>query len=334
MKRVLVVDDEPVARSIIVEMLETVYDVVAVESAEDGIRLLDEGDGVAAIVSDLVMPGRSGLDLADEVHARHPNVPIVLASGAGTTDNLSGALAHGVQGFVAKPFTTAELHGAVEAALRRAERSEEDMRERLLAPTLASVLGNAVEARQTGMSGHCERLAALARRIAIRLAMDEREVALVDLGATLHDIGKIGIPDRILLLEGPLTPADLAVMRTHPVIGDRLLEPLGLSAVREVVRHHHERWDGAGYPDRLRGEEIPLAARVVAVADAVEAMSAQRIYRAPLRPEQILAELHEGSGRQWDPRVVDVVLALIEEGELHFSRDQLELLPDDCAEAA
>jgi len=250
----------------------------------------------------------------------------VLVTGAGTYDTLSQALTRGAAGLVTKPFTHADLRQAVAEALDRADRSREELRERLLAPTLASALANAIEARDSYLHGHCERLAALALRIAEEVAMAADEIENLRLGAILHDVGKIGIPDRVLLKPGPLDDEERRIVETHPVIGDKLLEPLDLlAAARPIVRHHHERWDGLGYPDRLAGVEIPAGARIVAVADSVEVMSSRQLYRAPLSPEQIVAELQRQSGKQWDADVVAIVLALIESGELELRVEGLRL---------
>jgi putative nucleotidyltransferase with HDIG domain len=211
------------------------------------------------------------------------------------------------------------------------------MRERLLAPTLTSALANAIEAREEGMRGHCERLTLLAMRLGLAFGLDEEEMETIRLGALLHDVGKIGIPDRVLLKEDALTEEETDLMRTHTVIGDNLLEPIDLlAAVRPIVRHHHERWDGLGYPDALAGEDIPLGARIMAVADAVEAMSAKRVYREPLSEPEIVRELERGRGRQWDPTIVDLVLRLIETDAISFSADGLrisQVLPHRAAAA-
>jgi response regulator RpfG family c-di-GMP phosphodiesterase len=205
----------------------------------------------------------------------------------------------------------------------------------LLAPTLASALANAIEARDEYLHGHCERLAALAVRVAELLDLPPEAVETVRLGAILHDVGKIGIPDRVLLKPGALNDEERRIIETHPEIGDKLLEPLDLLAgARPIVRHHHERWDGMGYPDRLRADEIPLGARIVAVADSVEVMTSRQLYRQPRTAEQILAELRECRGKQWDPQIVDLVLALIESGELRLSSDGLHLLEQPPAKLA
>jgi putative two-component system response regulator len=325
--RILVIDDEPIVRMLVAEILETAgHEVVVAEHAEQALTLF-ETEELELVVSDVVMPGLSGLELLETVHARRASLPVILITGAGTYETLSQALTRGAAGLVTKPFSHAELQSAVAEAHERASRSREELRERLLAPTLASALANAIEARDSYLHGHCERLAALAVRIAEELGLEPDEIETLRLGAILHDVGKIGIPDRVLLKPGPLDDEERHIVETHPEIGDKLLEPLDLLAgARPIVRHHHERWDGNGYPDRLAAEAIPLAARVVAVADSIEVMSSRQLYRKPLTPEGIVDELRAQRARQWDPEVVDVALALIESGELVLSTDGLRLL--------
>jgi putative two-component system response regulator len=319
MTRLLLVDDEPIVRELIEEILrEAGYDVVSADSAERAAELIDD-PSLRLVVSDLVMPGLNGLELLGLVRDRRPSMPVVLVTGAGTQAHLTQALAEGAAGLILKPFTHAELLDAVSTTVRRAEHAERELRERLLTPTLAGALANAIETRDPTMHGHCERLSALAVLLSVELGLSPAEVETIRLGALIHDIGKIGIPDRILLKQESLDEEERALMRTHPTVGDRLLEPIDLlDGARTVVRHHHERWDGTGYPEGLRGGEIPLAARVVALSDAVEAMSGRRLYRRPLELDQILAELEQGRGAQWDPALVDVVLDLIESGDVDF----------------
>jgi putative two-component system response regulator len=326
MANILVIDDEPLIRELIAEILEDAgHTVVDAESAGDGLGQLDARD-LDLVVSDIVMPGLNGLELLEEVRERRPSLPVVLVTGAGTHATLSEALARGAAGLVMKPFSHAELQRTVASALERARGAADELRERLLTPTLAGALANAIEARDATMHGHCERLSALAMRIAQELGLNERDAEDVRLGSIVHDIGKIGIPDRVLMKAGPLTAEERALMQTHPIIGDRLLEPLDLFGnVRAVVRHHHERWDGTGYPEGLAGGDIPLAARIVAIADAVEAMSAERAYRKPRPKPEIVCELELGNGSQWDPKLVDVVMRLISTGQLQFTPRGLEL---------
>jgi putative two-component system response regulator len=327
MSRILAIDDEDVVRMLVVEILESVgHEVVGAESAEHALDLLDQGE-FDLIVSDVVMSGLSGIELLEAVRDLRASLPVVLVTGAGTYETLSQALGRGAAGLVTKPFTHVELQDAVTHALDRADRSREELRERLLAPTLASALANAIEARDSYLHGHCERLAALSIRIGELLELADHELDELRLGAILHDIGKIGIPDRVLLKPGPLDPEERAIVETHPDIGDRLLAPLDLlQGARPVVRHHHERWDGDGYPDRLAGEEIPLAARIVSVVDSIEVMTSRQLYRSPRNPDEIVEELRRCGGAQWDPQIVELALSLIESGELELRQDGMRLL--------
>ena len=327
MSRILAIDDEHVIRMLVVEILESVgHEVVGAESAEHALDLLDTAE-FDLIVSDVVMPGLSGLELLEAARRRHASLPVVLVTGAGTYETLSQALTRGAAGLVTKPFAHAELQTAVSDALERATRTRDELRERLLAPTLASALANAIEARDSYLHGHCERLASLAVRIAEDLGVAPEEIEIVRLGAILHDVGKIGIPDRVLLKPGPLDDEERRIIETHTEIGDKLLEPLDLLAgARPIVRHHHERWDGGGYPDGLAREEIPVGARIVAVADSVEAMTSRQLYRKPLEADEIIGELQNHRGKQWDPAVVDIVLGLIAGGELVLAQGGLRLL--------
>ncbi len=320
MTKILVIDDEPVIRDLMLEILdEAGYESTGAPTAEFALELLVDLD-IDLVVSDVVMPGLSGLELLEEVRTVRPALPVVLVTGAGTYSTLSEALARGADGLVIKPFSHGEFLIAIAAALERSGRAERDMSERLLAPSLAMALANAIEARDAGTHGHCERLTALAVWIAAQLGLGTGETEIVRLGAILHDVGKIGIPDRVLLKPGPLTAEELELMRTHPQIGDRVLEPLALlSSVRPVVLHHHERWDGKGYPEGLAAEATPLPARIVGLADAIEAMWARRPYRESLTRTQILSELEKGAGAQWDPELVRIVVAGVASGDLGFT---------------
>src|SRR4051794_31839892 len=284
MSRILVIDDEDVIRMLVMEILESAgHDVTGADSAECALGLLEESD-FDLVVSDVVMPGLSGLELLEAVRARRASLPVVLVTGAGTYDTLSQALTRGAAGLVTKPFAHAELQSAVTDALERASRSREELRERLLAPTLASALANAIEARDSYLHGHCERLAALAVRMAELLGLRPDEVETVRLGAILHDVGKIGIPDRVLLKPGKLDEEERRIVETHPEIGDKLLEPLDLLAsARPIVRHHHERWDGAGYPDGLAAGAGPLRARLLPASEPLEGRPAGQLDRPARR---------------------------------------------------
>lgn len=197
-----------------------------------------------------------------------------------------------------------EAHGRLELAAR------------LEASYTATIeaLVSALEARDPMTEAHAGRIRDLAGALAVALDLSPDERHGVRLGAILHDVGKIGISDTILLKPGPLTAGEWRIMRTHPELGERLLAGIPfLTAALPIVRHHHERWDGEGYPDGLRGEDIPAGARIVAVCDAWDAMTSDRPYRSARSPEHAAAELHGGAGTHFDPACVGLLLGLLEE---------------------
>jgi diguanylate cyclase (GGDEF)-like protein/putative nucleotidyltransferase with HDIG domain len=179
----------------------------------------------------------------------------------------------------------------------------------------AASLAKAVDARDTYTGSHSERVAELAARLAVRLGLDAEHVELTRLAGSLHDLGKLAIPEEILRKAGELTDSERLVLQRHPQIGHRMLDSLGVDPVAEIVLHHHERWDGAGYPDGMRGEESPLGARIIFVVDAYDAMTSDRVYRARLTHEEALSELRRCSGTQFDPLVVDTFAEVLEESE-------------------
>src|SRR5262249_58124942 len=172
----------------------------------------------------------------------------------------------------------------------------------------AASLARAVDARDVYTGSHSQRVADLAARTARRLGLPEEEVELTRLAASLHDLGKLAIPEEILRKPGPLTSAERLVLERHPQIGYRMLESLGVDPVADWVLHHHERWDGAGYPNGLEGEDIPLGARIILVADAFDAMTNDRVYRSKLSIEDALAEIEAASSTQFAPDAVDALL--------------------------
>lgn len=203
-------------------------------------------------------------------------------------------------------------------------------------------LANAIEAKDSYTRGHSERLAKLAGACAERMGLSRDDVAAVRLGAILHDVGKIGIPDRILRQSMALTEDEMAWMRRHPQIGADIIGPVeGLHHVAPLIRHHHEKWDGTGYPKGLKGEEIPLGSRIISVADAFEAMVADRIYRPSLGLSKALEEIKTGRGSHFDPAVVDAFLELIATDTVHLplpTKDQgqkpLPARPEELAQPA
>lgn len=181
------------------------------------------------------------------------------------------------------------------------------------AATQSEVLAVALDARDRYTGSHSERVVQLCRAVGERLGLTSPELAELELVARMHDIGKLGVPDAILNKQGPLDRAEWAVMREHPVWGEQLLRRIpGLEGIATLVRAEHERWDGGGYPDGLSGEQIPLASRIVLVCDAFHAMTSNRPYRQAMSLEQAVSELGEHAGSQFDPRVVEALLQVLE----------------------
>ena len=225
-----------------------------------------------------------------------------------TQATVSGIRA-GADDFISKPFNAAELSARVRSLVRIKRYTDElDTAEAVILS-----LAMTVEARDRHTEGHCQRLAASATALGRHLGLDDEDLAALRRGGILHDLGKVGIPDAILLKNGPLTPSEYDVMKQHTIIGDRLCGELRtLSQVRPIVRHHHEHFDGSGYPDGLRGEEIPLLAQIVAIADVFDALTSVRPYKAALPPDRACAELVIEAKRGWHQRqLVDAFITLV-----------------------
>jgi putative nucleotidyltransferase with HDIG domain len=207
-----------------------------------------------------------------------------------------------------------ELQGA-NASMRRLLGDNQQLLKRMHRSYLSTItsLARAVEAKDPYTSGHTERVAGIVLILAEELGFDETQLRAVEVGAIIHDIGKVGIPDEILLKPGPLDPDEVLEMRKHPELSSYIVADLELPpVVKQMVRSHHERHDGAGYPDGLTGEEIPLAARILSVADALDAMTSDRPYRKAMPPEAALREIREMSGSQFCPRVVTALMDAVE----------------------
>lgn len=202
------------------------------------------------------------------------------------------------------------------------ERRRTALERRLALERPVTALAGALRARCPETAGHVARIAAWSRRIARAIGLSDSEIADVRLGAYLHDVGKVGLPDAVLLKHGVLSEEEMELMKSHPLIGAHLVSSVGLGAsVSEIVRHHHERFDGSGYPDGLLGDAVPLGARIVAVVDAFDAMSTSRVYRDRLEPSTVIRRLLRGRGEQFDPGVVEVFLRTLDDGGLDGSGD-------------
>jgi len=310
---VLVVDDLATNRELLLAILGDLgYDV---REAKDGVEALE---AVAEVEPDLIlldvdMPRLNGIAVCERLKS-HPTrrlIPIVILTASNDKETRLRGIAAGADDYLSKPFDSNELLIRVELLLR-----ERELNARLDATqNVLYALARAVEARDRYTIHHAERVGRYAQEIGALLGFGGDDSELLYEGGVLHDLGKIAIPDAILLKPGRLTEDEMAIMRTHSAAGERICLSLrSVAFYLPIIRHHHERVDGAGYPDHLQGQAIPIGARIVAVADAWDAMISDRPYRAGLDREAALAQLRAGSGSQWDARVVDGLLHLLQRG--------------------
>ena len=274
--------------------------------------LLAEED-FSVVLCDIGLPGSSGLELLDELARTRPDIATVMVTGHDHVGIVDAALKLGAYGYITKPFTPAALMIDISNALHRrrleAERREasESALQRAYAGTL-SRLSRAVEYHDGATGAHLERVGTYAGDIAGALGLPETQIQLLRLAAPLHDIGKIAVGDRILRKTGMLSEDERQLMEQHAEVGRDLLGGSGselLELAATIAWTHHERWDGSGYPRRLKGDEIPLAGRIVAVADVFDALSSDRPYRPRLTMDEAQTWIIQGAGQAFDPEVVD-----------------------------
>lgn len=309
---ILVTEDDAANRQLLRILLERAGYVVV--EAIDGHAALA---CVAALPPDLVLldvqlPGLDGFEVTRRLRARPDTalIPVILVTGLGATSDRIAGLDAGASDFLAKPYDQGELLARVRAALRT--KAAIDRLEDAQAVLVA--LANAVEAKDPSTEHHCNRLAGLALGLARLLAVDDDMAEAIGYGAALHDVGKIGIPDAILRKPGPLTGDEYQAMKEHPALGRHIVSAANLPEVADWILHHHERVDGCGYPDGLAGDAIPFESRIVMVADAFEAITADRPYRDSRSVAEAIDELERHAGSQFDPRCLDALKRVVGTG--------------------
>jgi putative two-component system response regulator len=310
---ILVVEDDSEVRSMLSEALLSLgYAVRAAASAEHALTVL-ETSPPDLVLTDVHMGAMSGVELCARIKSdpRWALLPVVIVTAVSDLDARVAGLAAGADDFFAKPFNLLELRTRVGALLR--VKTLLDQLER--AESVIITLGATIEARDVYTSGHCERLARYATAVGSALGVPPSLDRALRLGGYLHDLGKIAVPDSVLLKPGPLTLAERTEINRHPDVGADLVRGLHtLDDVRPLIRHHHERWDGSGYPAGLLGEAIPLGARIMSVVDVYDALRTARPYKSPLSPAETLEILKaETDAGAWDPRVVTALLQVLRE---------------------
>jgi len=321
-EKILLVDDERNIREIYASLLaDQGYFTAGAASASEALARIGE-ERFDIVFVDHFLGSDRGLDLIPAMAARDPRLSFVMFTANGNTDLAVEALKRGASDYITKPFTVAELLKSIDyvkrkRALDEERRSLEDTLRRTVEQkteelstihlSVLSTLAQTVEKKDQGTYGHSRRVAHYAMLIAAAIDLPESERNTLRDAAMLHDIGKIGITDLVIGKKGPLTSAERDLIRSHPQKGFEILRPIKqFERFLPVVLHHHEHYDGSGYPYGLAGENIPLLARIVTIADAYDAMVSNRPYRSGGSHERALEELTAYAGKQFDPRIVEV----------------------------
>ena len=331
---VLVVDDEEPIRNALRKFLrQQQFEVFTAGSADEALEQL-RLHKVSLMLSDIRMPGTSGVDLVPHALEIEPDLAILMLTAVNDATSAALCMQRGAMDYLTKPIELADLGRAVQRSLKRREvllenrhlnqwlkeevttRTAELQRERhrleRLSTATLEALVNALEAKDPYLRGHSARVADLSANIATELGLSEEDVDRVRMAGRLHDLGKIGTRDVVVNKEGPLTADEFEHVRQHVIIGAQILAPLvHLGDVVSMVKSHHERWDGTGYPDGLRGEEIPLGGRVIGAAEVFDALTTARPYQDKMTPEQAVARLAELSGTVVDPTVYDALVRIV-----------------------
>lgn len=329
--RVLVVDDDETTILLVRTILEEAGHEVHVATSGESAEQLLEQKRIRIVITDWMMPGISGLELCRRIRSapeRGYVYVMILTSRDAMIDSVAG-LAAGADDFITKPFNPEELLLRTRTAERILSLETRDV--------TIFALAKLAESRDSETGAHLERVRSISRLLALELKsqnvfadeIDDSFVQLLFETSPLHDIGKVGIPDCVLLKPGRLDPAEFEIMKTHTTIGAATLDAAAhqfpetrfLTMARDIARHHHERFDGQGYPDGLTGDEIPLAARIVAVADVYDAITSRRVYKSASTHEIAIHALQEDAGVHFDPRVVSAFVAI--QHECHEIRTQL-----------
>jgi putative two-component system response regulator len=317
----------PLARVVVADDEQSVAEMFRRVLAREGYGVEVVHDGVAAVeavreykphvaIFDVNMPGMTGLDVCRQLKgdAATRLTPVVLVTGMAHREKRIEGLEAGADDFLSKPIDTQELLARVRTLVRM-KRYTDDLDS---AASLITAMALLVEARDGNTEGHCHRMANYATALGRALGLPEEEIAALHRGGFLHDIGMLAIPDAVLRKSGPLEAEEFELMKSHTAVGDSLCGNLrSLAAVRPIIRHHHERYDGSGYPDGLVGDDIPLLAQIIGIVDVYDAVTTRRPYQGPHSAQEALDILRDQVSRGWRrPDLVEAFVALVESGRL------------------
>jgi len=333
-QRILVVEDEEPVREVLTALLErSGYTVTAVQSAEEALTRLQQDPDYDLVLSDIMMPVTDGLTLLEQICMNHPGMPVVMCSALNDIHVATNAFRRGAIDYLLKPFERAELEAVVLRAIEQGRLRKQNALYRHNLESIVSTrtgrlrstmqdlersyditleaMGDALDLRDEETEGHSRRVTAYTIALARAMGLDADELRLIARGAFLHDIGKIATPDRILLKAGRLDAEEMSIMREHCERGYEMVRKIPfLREASEIVYAHQERFDGTGYPRGLRGKEIPLGARIFAIADTLDAMTSDRPYRKGTTFAAASQEIASCSGTQFDPAIVEVFLSM------------------------
>lgn len=333
-ERILVVDDEESIREVVCSMLQHAsYECRQACSGVEALAILEADTNFQLVLTDLMMPELDGVGLLEVVTRKYKDIPVVMVTAVHDISVALTAIRNGAYDYLLKPFERDQLLAVVRRALeayglRRDKRVYQsslevlvDQRTKELRETIAELersydvtleaLGDALDLKDAETEGHSKRVTAFAIQIARAMGIDAETMRVMARGAFLHDIGKMAIPDAILRKPNPLNPEEKASMREHAYLGYRMLKKIPfLADAAEIVYAHQEHWDGGGYPRGLKGEDIPLGARIFTIADTLDAITSDRPYRQARSVQAARDEIADWSGRQFDPAIVQVFLAI------------------------
>lgn len=327
---ILAIDDEQNNLSLLNRTLRNNYNILLASSGQEALHIMEEhGPEISLIVSDQKMPIMEGTDFFKQIYEKYPDIVKILVTGHSNIDILVEAIneCHLFQ-YVLKPFDPEQLCMIVESGIKKYELTSsktqilQDLSE-LFYKTIKSI-AFALDAKDKYTHGHSMRVTLYSLALAKKLNLSDALLEEIETTGLLHDIGKIAIPENILLKPGKLTPEEFEVIKTHPELGEKLVFGIEkLKLVSNWLKSHHERYDGNGYPDGLVGEEIPISSRIIAIADTYDAMTSDRSYRAALPHEVAIDEIRRCAGSQFDPKLAEIFISISDEIK------QIKMNPDE-----
>jgi putative two-component system response regulator len=312
-QRVLIADDDPPVRSAVARLLRSEgLDVLETGDGEDALRLFRE-ECPDLVLLDVVMPGRDGFEICAQLKANPSTAltPVVMLTGLTEVEDRVRGIEAGADDFLSKPFDRMELLARVRSALKT-KRYTDELED---AEAVLFTLARSIEGKDPYTEGHCERLATTAAELGARMGLSPDDLTSLRRAGVVHDIGKVAVPDALLMKAGALSAEEWDIMRRHPATGEAICRPLrSFSRVLPIIRHHHEKRDGSGYPDGLVGDEIPITARVLQIVDIFDALTTRRPYK-PAFPIDRALEVLDAEVRRgwWDPDVYEAFLAWLAE---------------------